>query len=126
MKLVSTPSSEGKIETCRPRGEVGHARFALMKGGYPTRNVFWYVLTSFKNFKHQSLTLTTRILRRHCKYGNSLIQHRKSHPAQTSARRADYPPSELNRDNQRAASLQEVKARHGIEQLANALETLNS
>jgi hypothetical protein len=56
-------------------------------------------------------------------HNNSLIQHRKPHPAQTSARRADYPPSELDRDNQRAASLQEVKARHGIERIANALET---
>lgn len=40
MKLVSTPSSEGKIETCRLRGEVGHARFDLMKGGYRRCGVF--------------------------------------------------------------------------------------
>ena len=59
-------------------------------------------------------------------HNNSLIQHRKPHPAKHSAGRADYTSSGLDRDIQRAASLQEVKARHGIERLANALETLSS
>ena len=58
-------------------------------------------------------------------HNNKLIQHRKPQPPQPRPRNPNYSPSVVSRDDQRVASLQEVKARHGIEQLANALETLN-
>ena len=58
-------------------------------------------------------------------HNNTVIHHRKPQPPQPRPRNYKYE-SEIRFADERAASLEEVRARHGIERFANSLETLNS